>query len=618
MSWVQQLYQTYENKITETDSAVPMTPVAHMNCRAQIEITLNEDGEFQSAILVNKEDELTLIPVTEQSAGRSSGAAPHALCDTLSYIAGDYASFCEKNKLKTTAENRFEMYFSNLKQWADSEYSHPKVRAVCLYISKKCLIHDLIHAGILQPDEKNCLDDIKINGQPSDKAMVRFRVINQHSGSDKTWEDVSLIENYTNYYLSSLEGKKDICYLSGADAVISENHPKGILPSDYGAKLVSGNDSQGLTFRGRFHSSEQACALSYEASQKIHSALTWLVKNLGAYTGSKDRRMFVCWNSAGKETPDIFTWESIYQEEEETYDDIFYQDRLKRFFRGYSDKFTADDTVTVIGLDAATTGRLSIIYYNEFSAQTFFDRMTLWGATCCWSFLQFKTGEKPSSKIQTPDFRRIVNCAYGSEKNKFIEADDKVLKLQTQRLLKCMLENLPVPYDMVHSLMLRASTPLAYSSFNREIVLFTACAMIHKYYTKNTLPEKGEDETMKLDYENTDRSYLFGRLLAVYEKIERITYGKGEGRTPNAIRLQAAFVNHPFQTWKELDIIISPYIQKLNLGSQSFYKNIIEEIVFQFETDQPQLLNQSLSEMYLLGYYLQRAELNKKQEEKGE
>ena len=103
MSWVQQLYQTYENKITETDSAVPMTPVAHMNCRAQIEITLNEDGEFQSAILVNKEDELTLIPVTEQSAGRSSGAAPHALCDTLSYIAGDYASFCEKNKLKTTA-----------------------------------------------------------------------------------------------------------------------------------------------------------------------------------------------------------------------------------------------------------------------------------------------------------------------------------------------------------------------------------------------------------------------------------------------------------------------------------------------------------------------------------
>ena len=244
--------------------------------------------------------------------------------------------------------------------------------------------------------------------------------------------------------------------------------------------------------------------------------------------------------------------------------------------------------------------------------------MTLWGATCCWSFLQFKTGEKPSSKIQTPDFRRIVNCAYGSEKNKFIEADDKVLKLQTQRLLKCMLENLPVPYDMVHSLMLRASTPLAYSSFNREIVLSTACAMIHKYYTKNTLPEKGEDETMKLDYENTDRSYLFGRLLAVYEKIERITYGKGEGRTPNAIRLQAAFVNHPFQTWKELDIIISPYIQKLNLGSQSFYKNIIEEIVFQFETDQPQLLNQSLSEMYLLGYYLQRAELNKKQEEKGE
>jgi CRISPR-associated protein Csd1 len=100
---------------------------------------------------------------------------------------------------------------------------------------------------------------------------------------------------------------------------------------------------------------------------------------------------------------------------------------------------------------------------------------------------------------------------------------------------------------------------MAYSRTNRERVLSVACAAIVKYYSDW---KKGEDYKMKLDVENQDRSYLFGRLLAIYEQIERRTYENGENREPNAIRLQAAYVNHPMQTRMVLEEAVNPYLQK--------------------------------------------------------
>lgn len=130
--------------------------------------------------------------------------------------------------------------------------------------------------------------------------------------------------------------------------------------------------------------------------------------------------------------------------------------------------------------------------------------------------------------------------------------------------------------------------------------------------------DKGENDEMKLDLENHDRSYLFGRLLAVLEKVERATYDRGESREPNAIRLQSVYVNHPFKTWMILENVLKPYYQKLKPGRREYYKNIISEITGLFEVEDQYALNQGLKETYLLGYYLQRAELNKKKDDQKE
>ncbi len=121
---------------------------------------------------------------------------------------------------------------------------------------------------------------------------------------------------------------------------------------------------------------------------------------------------------------------------------------------------------------------------------------------------------------------------------------------------------------------------------------------------------------MKLNTDNQDRSYLFGRLLAVYESAERLTYDKGEQREPNAVRLQAAYVNHPMQTLQTLQELMNPYFQKLYPGLREKYRDLIGEIIASFREEDEPLLNQGLQETYLLGYYLQRAELRKKKEGK--
>ena len=116
---------------------------------------------------------------------------------------------------------------------------------------------------------------------------------------------------------------------------------------------------------------------------------------------------------------------------------------------------------------------------------------------------------------------------------------------------------------------------------------------------------------MELDTTLTDRSYLFGRLLAVAEKVERSAYRTDEkDREPAACRLQAAFAAHPMQTWANLEKSLRPYYGKLKPGSRSYYMNLIDEIIHQFEGNDL-TKNAPLQDTYLLGYHLQRRELNR-------
>lgn len=119
---------------------------------------------------------------------------------------------------------------------------------------------------------------------------------------------------------------------------------------------------------------------------------------------------------------------------------------------------------------------------------------------------------------------------------------------------------------------------------------------------------------MALEEYRKDRSYQFGRLLAIMEKIEKDTYESDEEREANAIRMQTVFVQRPgYATKIILGQLKNVYYPKLPPGLRGYYDKMIGqimEIISAFDEE----YNKSLSETYLLGYYLQKNALYTKKE----
>ena len=116
---------------------------------------------------------------------------------------------------------------------------------------------------------------------------------------------------------------------------------------------------------------------------------------------------------------------------------------------------------------------------------------------------------------------------------------------------------------------------------------------------------------MEFDPHQPDRSFQFGCLLAILEKVERDTYDKEEQREPNAIRLMSMYCRRPMATFdtihKQLD---SAYFPRLNPPLRANYRNRIGEIMATIHNIPPERdWNAPLKETYLMGYYLQRKAL---------
>lgn len=122
---------------------------------------------------------------------------------------------------------------------------------------------------------------------------------------------------------------------------------------------------------------------------------------------------------------------------------------------------------------------------------------------------------------------------------------------------------------------------------------------------------------MGLDKTCTDRSYLFGRLLAIADAIENSTYTDEDRRETNAIRMQKIFTLRPMATWAALWDRLTPYKKRLaqsKPGLYRYYQNMIDEILGSLSPSD-NALNQPLEDIYLLGYSHQRAYRTEKNDE---
>lgn len=604
MGLIQAAHRTYENHThlvgVPVTSKETLSPVSHSIENARIEILLDHNGQFLQATPIDKENQKTLIPVTISSANRTGrNTRAHPLSDQLRYLS-------------SLDEDKLEVYKENLAKWVASPYTHKKAQAILNYIEEGTILTDLAGAEVIAFDEDGTLASGSIAGTKYDRCLVRFRVMSENKGEKTaTWEDPSLMQSFTDYYGKQLaSGEQEVCYISGKLDSVSDIHPKGTVPISYGAKLLSANDTRNFTFRGRFENADQAYNVGYTSSQKAHNALRWLATNEGVYVGG---RTFICWNTKGKDVRSllpVIRFSTVLSNEDEKEDEFAgYQKKLMSTMAGYRKELAPTDDVVVASLEAATTGRLSVTYFQELTASNFLDNIEKWYTSCCWDFGKFG--------IQTPPIKQIVDCAFGTYRNNYFETDDKIISGHTQSLIHAMISGMPLSAHVVRAITVQAGTLHLYKINARLTLLSTACAVIRKY--RNDKYEK-ENWTMALDDNNRNRSYLFGRLLAIADAVEQAAYyTKGQdARETNAMRMQSVFSQRPLYGWRIIHEKLEPYFASIPYGSQVYYKKIISEVTDLFERNDEPWLAKRLEDVYLLGYYHQNSALYRKKGNKHE
>ncbi|MGC9471811.1 MAG: type I-C CRISPR-associated protein Cas8c/Csd1 [Bacteroidales bacterium] len=615
MSWLEELYYTYENCSGKNDL---ITPPFHMLQNTHIEIIISKEGEFKDA---NREElKNTIIPCSEKSeAARTNNPPPHPLCDKIQFVAKDY---------RGPKKSYFDKYINLLSQWANYENSHPMVRAIYKYVSKGHVISDLIKSG------KKIIHE---NEDPGN-LFVRWNVEITGEYETRCWKCKSLHDNWQEFYCK-MDSVLGTCMVTGKYGPLALNHPKRIRHSADGGKLISSNDKSGFTFRGRFLTDQitkdgknevvaiQSASVSEEVSQKAHRVLNWLIQRQSFRNGDQ---IIVSWAVTGKNTPDVLadSFTLFGESDKEKINDITkfnYTDAGQTFARklskkiaGYRAELTPADKIVVMVLDSAGPGRIAITYYRELTGSDFLDRIEDWHLQMAWHFNEFLQDPDNHKKryhgnlVMAPAPSLIAEACYGRN------IDEKLKKSTIERILPCIIDSRQLPIDLVNKAVKRASNRIGLQHWEWERTLSIACALFSCYIIRNEKNTNINTKIMALELDRNDRDYLYGRLLAVAEHIEEIALNLvKEPRETTAARLMQRFADFPFSTWRSIESALVPYKARLHVNRPGFLYNmlhLLDEIHGKFKSGDYE--NDSrLSGAYLLGYHCQRLNLKEKKSE---
>ena len=649
MSWMSLLYETYENcasqvgklePISEQENRQPIAllPIAHTTQEAQLDVLVDMQGRFLSATVIEeKTRRRTIIPCTEESAGRTSSRVPHPLFDTLEYTAGDYERYGGSKK------PCFDAYIRQLGQWCDSPYSSPVVEAVYAYLKKGCMVADLVAQGIMKLGE-NGLVAKKLNLPKEQKpalyrvlstdvmdAFVRFRVVcEKDQPAVALYEDDGVRKCYTDWYLS-LQNDRQLCYVQGKWIPVASNHPSKIRNTADKAKLISFNDTSGFTFRGRFETAQQTVSVGYETTQKAHNALKWLIDRQGYRNGGQ---VYVAWGTKGEEVPEIMQDGAsafLNHKPAQIFTQRAFAEHLREQMRGEDyQQLDREAKVAILGLDSATPGRLSITYFRQMNGTELLDQLAFWHSTCTWKHTYYRDYEnevKGEAKylhgVFAPAPRDIVKAAYGEK------VSDKLMSFAERQLVPCILEGAPVPISLVKNLFYRAVSPITMEPWEYRKVLTIACAVIRKslndrHNRRNgtlRLQEYEEVWKMALQLENRDRSYLFGRVWAYLNYLELSALTTKERYTTNAMKLEERFTKHPASTTMTLRAKLTPYLQSRNRNNENRMKGFYEVLSLLDEKDEAgnqKYSDEPLDYPFIFGMASQMNAFNQKTEENEE
>lgn len=629
MSWIQKLCEAYDANIlcNQSDEAKPLVPLGFIRKEVKYHVVLTQAGEFVSADEFPK-GTFQQIPSTPQAETRTGKHdVPFPLTEQLKYLIYD-----DQNA------NRFTQYMEQLHAWCQQPNAPRCLQAVYTYLEKHTLLQDLEAAQSLKlqyyknPETRE--------GVGSDAKVMLCFSVQMPDGDDNLCFRQDVRESWQQYFTKLQSQQTAFCYVKGQVLPARTKHQKL-----YGnAKLISAEDTNfPFLYKGRFTADDSAASVSAEASICAHNALLWLMERQGL---QKYGMKWVVWNTnnipmqvpiadiniffpqLSKPTQEANT-QSVEEPKEEsdekpetpttskpvihTFETYAHAVRLAALGYGnhLKDDFREDlvHSVCILSLEAATPGRMSITYYQELPGNTYVERLENWYLDCCW-FLYNKV--EKCTEILTPTATQIANTVIGTNNVNTADEDIECKKSGTKwmrqlqsRILICIIDQQPLPLDIVRSAFHRVCMPFTFTNTNEnnkkrkdkntneknkkqkdkkwsrfiwEQNVNTACALISCFQKRTQTPNDSAFQPKpELDCTISNRDYLYGRLLAIADKIESEGMERKTDEPTHAIRLMQQFMQQPFITWQKIHEKLMPSFKKL--GKQgNFYFGLLEQI----------------------------------------
>ncbi|MBM7318883.1 MULTISPECIES: type I-C CRISPR-associated protein Cas8c/Csd1 [Streptococcus] len=599
-------------------STSPLLPIYHTSRRSNgkdtIAVLLDNEGNFMKADFM-ADGESIIFPVTSDSVARSGkNPAPHPLVDKLTYY------------LSEIDQGQYDTYHRQLDEWI-SQCQEPEVKRFLSHIQHFLLQDDFID-NIVQSlygrvTGREGLKVTFLNSDDSEKtidlstAFLEFKV-DQFIG----YQTVS-VTNYLDLhkaYISYVESNQKadiICNISGKQEVLAAKH-RGLIGN---AKLISVSNNI-ETYKGRFKEREDVFTVGNQTSEKIHLMAKFLLENEHTHAWLGSGQHLINWFSddlTNETQLDITTPKvednGMFDFGETTSDDspkfqvTEANKKIRSAFIHGKKEFGDGATYYIAIVNKTNDGRVALKYFRQLAVSQLLDNLNKWQDKYSWPFKK-KNGEYAECP---PSYIDIILAAYGVDRGRFLELDnDKFKSDQFQKLATSMIDGKDVPETILGKLRDNIKQRQRYGNTWKK-VLFVSLALLHK--------NNKEEFTPMLDHENKNRSYLFGRLLAIFELLELQRYqldGSKNDRITNAERYWTAYTSQPAKLMMNLTNKIRPYEEAVKLNSPGIFKKLDKEreeiMALLSPLMQDRGINDPLDYRFIFGYYAEKQYFYTKQE----
>ena len=575
------VFPTVWHELKAADAEVVITSDGCLVRIRRLERWVTKENENGKKIKVRGDCD-AVTPVTLYSECRTgSKPAPRPLSDSCKYFAGDLAH---------TERKFFDAEMELLHSWNEFAGGNRKLEAVIAYLSKETLAGDIVSSGVLDEVAE------KEREEALQKLAVRF-VISDDT-PERPWEDGELIRSWDSY-MCHMGGRKVVDSVTGVPGYRIHRHGKNILSENANGKLISSSPFEETMLHklgSRFDDDSQVPCVTWETSVKVHRMLRWLMANRAIRIRDKDSTTF--WTCFSRSEPVHIDFDAIAQETGMPSPADY--GRILRDAIGGKEFEVPDEDLTVLALDYSSKGRDAFVYYLSVDAGEFFLTLKKW---------------RERYRIDTqngyyyPSLFRIVQDSYGYYDNAAgtLLVKEAVMKKHLNRLMRCFLEGRDVPGDIVQC----AVENVKKTSRTPEV-------MMNVLRTADVLLRGGGFGNMEITDENQSRSFLYGRLLAVYDTIESAAVFKKNlkrtqkvDRPTNATKLWASYVADPENIAPKLHAkVIRGYMKWLSANTRNYYDGLIAEILARIDDSDKSA--RQLGGEYIIGYTKQKTALRER------